>query len=228
MHNLLPKISIQVNPNIYLKDPESSDLGRKIISGSIDLIDDMGFNAFTFRKLASKIETTEASIYRYFESKHKLLLYLTAWYWAWMEYRLVFSISNISDPADRLGIAIDLLTVINEDSEDWFNRFEESKLNRIIYNESSKVYLTKEVDVENKEGVFLGYKELVGRISEIILEINPNFKYPHMLVSTMIEGSHQQRFFAQHLPRLTDNIKGEDSINCFYKQMVFELIEPKG
>ena len=35
---------------------------------------------FTFRKLAQKINTTEASVYRYFENKHRLLIYILAWY----------------------------------------------------------------------------------------------------------------------------------------------------
>ena len=71
MERLLPNISIRVNPSIYLKDPESSDLGRRIITGSIDMLDEMGLECFTFKKLGAKIKSTEASIYRYFESKHK-------------------------------------------------------------------------------------------------------------------------------------------------------------
>ena len=86
MKSLLSKVSITVNDRIYLKDPESSELGLKILKGSIDMIDEMGLEAFTFGKLAKRIGSTEASVYRYFESKHKLLIYLTAWYWAWMEY----------------------------------------------------------------------------------------------------------------------------------------------
>ena len=45
-----------------------------------------------------------------------------------------------------------------------------------------------------------------------------------MLLSTVIEGSHMQRYFAAHLPRLTDAVKGEDSIEEFYKEMVFKTI----
>ncbi len=224
MHSLLSKVTIQVNPRIFLKDPNSSELGKKIILGSIDLINEMGFNDFTFRKLAERIESTEASIYRYFESKHKLLLYLSAWYWAWMEYQLVFSLANIQSPTERLEIAIRLLTVPNTDQGSSASHIDESKLHQIVITESSKVYLTKEVDEENKDGVFLGYKQLVGRVSDIILEINSDYKYPNMLISTMIEGAHHQRFFGEHLPRLTDQHKGEDSIYSFYREMVFKCI----
>lgn len=223
MKDLLSKISIQVNECIYIKDPESSNLGRKIITGSIDLLDEIGFEAYTFGKLAKYIQSTEASIYRYFESKHKLLLYLTSWYWSWMEYRLVFGMINVKSPHKRLEKAIILLTEqIEEDGS--FAHINEIKLNRIVISEASKVYLTREVDVENEEGIFKTYKEIVQRVSDIIIEINSDYKYPHMLVSTIIEGAHYQRYFAEHLPLLTDKVKGEDAIINFSLDMIFKTI----
>ena len=150
LNSLLSKISIQVNSNVYLKDPESSDLGRKIIASGIDMIDELGYENFTFRKLAKEIKSTEASVYRYFESKHKLLLYFTAWYWSWTEYKLVFKLTNIESPEERLKKAIFLLTEeVKEDND--FSHINEIKLNRIVIAESSKVFLNKEVDVENEE-----------------------------------------------------------------------------
>ncbi|MFY0627614.1 MAG: TetR family transcriptional regulator [Reichenbachiella sp.] len=224
MKDLLSKVHIDVNESIYLKNPESSELGRKIIKGSIDMVHAHGFEDFTFKKLGKEIHSTEASIYRYFESKHKLLLYLTTWYWGWMEYRLVFAMANIPSSIERLQKALRLLTEqVKEDGN--FSHINEEKLNYIVISESSKSYLTRDVDVENKHGVFSGYKEIVARISDIVLEINPNYKYPHMLISTVIEGAHLQRYFAVHLPRLTDVIVGEDSIVEFYKEMVYKAIK---
>ncbi len=217
VRDLQSKISIQVNNNIYLKDPETSDLGLKIISGSINLIDDIGFEAFTFRKLATAISSTEASVYRYFESKHKLLVYLSSWYWAWMEYRLVFALANIPSAEERLKRSITLLTEkVKQDGS--VAHVDEVKLNQIVICDSSKAFLTKEVDEENKLGVFLEYKAVVERISQIILEINGSYKYPHMLVSTIIEGAHNQRYFADHLPQLTDVVKGRMQLPSFIKR----------
>lgn len=219
MNDLLRMVNIRVNSSTYLKDPESSDLGKRIISGSIDLLEAGGFENFTFKKLADQIHSTEASVYRYFESKHKLLLYLTSWYWAWMEYSLIFELTNIASPLERLNRAITLLTKeVKEDGS--FEHVNEIKLNKIVIADSFKSYFTKEVDKENKAGIFSGYKQLVERVSNIVLEINPEYKYPHMLVSTAIEGAHHQRFFKEHLPRLTDTVKGEDAITEFYKEMV--------
>ncbi len=107
MKNLLSVLKISVPEKIYIKDPETSDLGKRIIEHSILLIDEIGFESFTFKKLGSKISSNESSIYRYFESKHKLLLYLTSWYWAWLEYQLVIETFSISNKQEKLEKAID-------------------------------------------------------------------------------------------------------------------------
>lgn len=224
MNELLSKMLIPVNPAIYLKNPETSELGRKIIGHSIDLIEKMGFEAFTFGKLSKAIKSPEASVYRYFESKHKLLLYLTSWYWGWLEYKLVFSLANIQSPDDRLGLAIKLLTRADETGPG-FPHINISKLHRIVISDSSKAYLTKEVDNENKHGVFVGYKQLVKRVASIVREVNPKYKYPHMLISDMIEGAHHQHFFSKHLPSLTDSPGNGESVTSFYMDMVFKTIK---
>jgi hypothetical protein len=140
-----------------------------------------------------------------------------------MEYRIAFGLANIPAPEERLEKAIKLLT---EDIEldGSFEHINEYKLNKIVIAEAPKSYMTKEVDQNNKEGFFSGYKQLVARVSNIILEINPKYKYPHMLISTLIEGAHHQRFFAQHLPRLTDEVNGEDAIIEFSKEAAFKAI----
>ncbi|MFT4544350.1 MAG: AcrR family transcriptional regulator [Polaribacter sp.] len=217
-------LGILVNKRLYIKNPKTSDLGESIIEGAIDMIDEMGFEDFTFRKLAQRIGSTEASIYRYFESKHRLLLYLSCWYWRWLDYRIVLATTNIDSAEERLKRSIHVLVKqVEIDSE--FSHIDEVKLNRIIINESAKVYLNKHVDIENREGFFLDYKELVQRVSDVILEINPNYKYPHMLISTLIEGTHLQRFFAEHLPRLTDVVEGEDSATEFSLETIFSAIK---
>lgn len=221
MHNLLSNIKIKINEKVYLKDPESTVLGKKMLTQGIELIDELGFESFTFKKLATKIGSTEASIYRYFESKHHLLMYIVLWYWGWMEYRLVFGLNNIKSPEERLKKAIKILTErIEQDSK--FSHINEIKLNRIVISESSKLYLNKNVDTENSDGFFLKYKTVVQLVSDVILEINTNYKYPHMLVSTIIEGAHHQRYFAEHLPRLTDIIEGEDAVVVFYQDMAIQ------
>lgn len=203
MINLLSNLKIAVPENIFLKDPESSELGKRIVEHGILLIDEIGFDSFTFKKLGAKIESNESSIYRYFESKHKLLVYLTSWYWAWIEYQLVFATHNLSNEEEKLKKAIDIVArIITKDSA--FSHIDEVALNRIIINESSKSYLTTDVDAENKEGYFKIYKRLVSRISQMIQMVNPNYKYPSSLASTITEGSLHQHFLKNHFKSITD------------------------
>jgi len=222
---MIPRLQIIVNPNTYVKDPESSDLGQKILTIGIEMLDEMGFEVFTFKKLADRCGTTEASVYRYFESKHQLLLYLINWYWAGMEYRLAFAIANVPSAEERLMKALGLLTSPAAD-DPATPHINEAVLHRIVVAESPKAFFNKEVDRANSAGIFSGYKSLVQRVSDIVMEINPSYAYPHMLVSTLIEGSHYQRFFALHLPRLTDTATECDAISDFCMSLATNAIKP--
>jgi AcrR family transcriptional regulator len=223
MENFNANIQLRVMDSVYIKNPESSELGLKIISGSIELLDILGFENFTFKKLAILINSTEASIYRYFESKHQLLSYLACWYWGWTEYRILFGIANVESPSEKLKKALQILTEPVQ-IDDSFSHINEVKLNKILIREFSKIYLNTHVDEDNKVGYFLPFKSVVARVSNIVTEINPDFKFPHMLISTIIEGAHHQRFFAEHLPRLTDTLDGQDAVTMFYTDMVFRTI----
>ncbi|MEE9348871.1 MAG: helix-turn-helix domain-containing protein [Flavobacteriaceae bacterium] len=221
MKNL--NLQIEISSELYAKNPNSSELGQSIISKSIELISEVGFEAFTFKKLGLLINSPESSVYRYFKSKHVLLVYLTSWYWTWTEYRLAFATTNINSPKERLKKSIEILTkpVLVDNSFSYIN---EVLLSEIIFSESIKAYHTKSVDEENKKGCFKAYKRVVQSVSDIVLEIAPNFQYPHMLISTTIEGAHQQHYFAEHLPALTDFDKEKDSIYKFYKQLIFNFL----
>lgn len=224
MKNLLANIKLKVDKRVYLKDPEGSEKGRNLVEQGILLIDALGLESFTFKKLAEKTSTTEATVYRYFESKHMLLSYLISWYWNWLEYRLVFATSNISSPEERLKIAISILSGKIEIDTD-FAHVNEVVLQRIVVAESAKAYLTKEVDENNKEGFFITYKRLCKRISDIILEINPRYKYPTSLASTVAESAHYQKFFSLHLPSLTNiSNRDENQLEEFLTDLVFKSI----
>jgi hypothetical protein len=86
---------------------------------------------------------------------------------------------------------------------------DEPVLYSVIIAEAPKTYLVKDVDEENLDGVFLPYKGLCAIIASFILAINPKYKYAHSLASTIVETCHNQIFFSEHLPRLTD-LKEDD------------------
>jgi AcrR family transcriptional regulator len=218
MKNSFPNIKITVNNKLYVKDPETSDLGKKIIQNSILLIDEIGFELFTFKKLGERIQSNESSIYRYFENKHKLLLYLSSWYWGWLDYNLVFSTANIINPLERLEKAIIIVTQnITDDLET--PHINEEVLNRIIISEFTKTFLTKEVDEENKEGFFLVYKKVVNRIMEIIMEVNPQYKYAKSLASSVVEGALHQQYIKKHFKTIT-NFNETENVTQFYIELV--------
>jgi AcrR family transcriptional regulator len=218
------RIHIEVNPELYLKKPDSSVLGRKIVSTGLEMINDLGFELFTFKKLGERIESPESSIYRYFENKHTFLIYLVSWYWSWIEYQIVFATINVDSPVEKLKKAVYIIAQpINIDQTSSF--IDEVILSKIIISESVKAYHTKSVDDENKKGFFESYKKVVQRVSDIILEINQNYEFPHMLISTIIEGAHQQKYFAEHLPSLTDVNNSKDTISEFYTNMVLRVIK---
>lgn len=203
MDQILSNIKIQVNSKIYVKDPETSVLGKKIIEQSIILIDEIGFDDFTFKKLGERIGSNESSIYRYFENKHKLLVYLSSWYWSWMEYRLVFATSNLSDSGEKLKKAIAVVTEKIEDDQNT-PHINEAILNKIIIAEFTKTFHTKEVDQENKEGFYLIYKRVVYRITSIINEVNPEYTFAKSLASNIVEGALHQHFIKNHMKTITD------------------------
>jgi AcrR family transcriptional regulator len=222
MERLLQSVKIAINEKIYVKDPESSDLGKRIIKESILMINEMGFESFTFKKLGSRINSNESSIYRYFENKHKLLLYLTSWYWGWLEYQLVFETNSISDSKDKLNRSIEIITrKTKEDSA--FSHINEVLLNKIVINEYSKSYLTTEVDEENKEGYFVIYKRLVNRISLAIQQVNPKYNYPSSLASTVVEGALHQHFLKEHFASITDCNK-EVTPSEYFINLVFNTL----
>ncbi|PQJ81949.1 TetR/AcrR family transcriptional regulator [Polaribacter glomeratus] len=218
MKDLLSALKISVPDKIFIKDPETSELGKRIIEQGIILITEIGFENFTFKKLGIKIGSNESSIYRYFESKHKLLLYLSSWYWAWLEYQLVIETFSIANTNEKLEKAITILTrTIEEDSS--FSHINETLLYKIIVNESSKSFLTKEVDTENKEGYFEIYKRLIARLDQMILAVKPDFKYGLSLASTIIEGGLHQHFLREHFPSIT-NCKNEETPTKFFIYLV--------
>ena len=221
-------IQIKMNESLYLRNPETSELGRNIIKYSIELIHKSGFESFTFKKLSEAIGTTEAGVYRYFENKHNLLVYIVSFYWGWLEFQINYQTKNLKDPEIKIKKIIQLLAENVEDDIST-GHLDESMLHQIVIAEGSKAYLTKNVTADNKLQFFKPYKDLCNVVVEIILEFNPKYKYPHSLASTIIEMAHLQNFFMNHLPSLTDFSKNKsvDQIVAFLNELTFSAIEIK-
>jgi len=220
-------LSFKLNEHLYLKDPQRTELGQNIIKKSVDMIDQLGFEHFTFKKLALEIESTEASVYRYFENKHRLLHYLISWYWNWLEYKIDMAINSLKNPDDKLRA---FLRIVAEKKkfDPTFEFINEDALYRIVMDELDKTFLTKWVDTDNEEGLFVSFKSLCKKIASLIKEINPKYRYPNGLISTTLLAAKQQHFFAEHLPSLT-NLKNDrkfhQNLYLFLESLVFNTIK---
>ena len=219
-------VQISVNDNLYLRDPQSSELGKNMIREGISLINELGIESFTFKKLAARIQSTEASIYRYFTNKHYFLVYLVSYYWEWVRFRIDFNTMNVVDPERKLKIAIKTIvdTIRLANPADFIDR---DALHQLVVLEGTKAYHVKEVDEENKQGFFRTLKLLNAKIAGIILEINPDFPYPTAASSDLLEMANNHFYYAQHLPSLTD-IKLENDnmreLELMMEYFIFRLI----
>jgi hypothetical protein len=60
----------------------------------------------------------------------------------------------------------------------------------------------------------------------MVVAVNPAYRYPVALVSTVVESSHMQKHFAEHLPSLTEvsHADADSSTTSFLTELVFRAI----
>ena len=216
-------IKIMMNEHLFLRNPEDSVLGRKIVKHGLELINKLGFENFTFKKLAEYINTTEAGIYRYFENKHRLLVYLITWYWSCLEYKVIYSTNNIYDPKVKIKKIVAILTA-NDDLNLPMDYIDERLAANLAMIEGSKAYLTRQVDKDNQSRLFKPYKDLCNQIAAVIKELNPQYQFAHSLATTLVETSQSQKYFMTHLPALTDfgKQKSDKRLLSFLETLIFD------
>jgi len=220
-------ISISVHPNTYLRDPKETTLGKKIIKHSIDILSETGYHCFNFKQLAKQMSSTEASVYRYFENKHMLLVYLCSWYWDYLNYLIEIDTRNVSNPEQKLRIAI--RTIVNGSSAQSPTDFiDQSKLHIVIVEHFFKAMFNKTTSVAAKENLFANYRNLNSNLTSIVKEFNPEFKYPCAMASTIIKMSIDHSYYADQicsLTEITNCIKTkkdqiEEMINYFVQKLL--------
>jgi AcrR family transcriptional regulator len=218
-----------INEGLYLKNPQSTPVGKAIIRESILMMADLGNEHFTFKKLAIRINTTEATVYRYFENKHLLLLYVINLYWLLIEFQIIFYTQNLKDNKSKINRIIQIL-MESAEGKLKYEGIDVAALYRIIITEGNKVYMTKSVKEDNDKQFFKAYKDLCNTIAEIFKSYNAKYKYHHSLASTLIEMAHLQHFFAENLPRLTDkkgNLNNNKYVAQYLDNFVFSVLDKK-
>ncbi|RYF54137.1 MAG: TetR/AcrR family transcriptional regulator [Cytophagaceae bacterium] len=220
-------VQVRMNEKLFLRDPEQSELGRRIIRQGILLIDEIGFEETTFRKLADRMGTKEASIYRYFENKHRLLLYLIDWYWQWLDFQVMFETNNLIDGREKLERVLRVLLQTNIPSPTTPDDINLVALHNIVICEASKAYLTRHVAEDNQQQLFKPYKDLTARIAALILDYRPDYPYARSQASSIIETAHYQSFFMRYLPSLTDfaGANSNASLLEFLRHLLFATLD---
>lgn len=220
-------VQVRMNEKLFLRDPEQSDLGRRIIRQGILLINELGFEETTFRKLADRLGTKEASIYRYFENKHRLLVYLVDWYWQWLDFQVLFETNNLPDAREKLERVLLVLLQTNASTPATPDDIDVRALHDIVICEASKVYLTRHVTEDNRQQLFKPFKDLTARIASLILEYRPDYPYARSQASSIIETAHYQSFFMRYLPSLTDfgGSNRTDTLLQFLRHQLFATLD---
>lgn len=197
-------IKFRLNEQLCVKDPESTELGKSIVQGAIELMYASGFEQFTFRKLSIHIQTTEATIYRYFSSKHQLLLYLQNWYWSYLEFLSRLLITEEKTADEKMRMVLEIITHHHEKGPALMD-YDLNQLHSIVIAEFSKSNLMRAMDTHHCDVVFNPLTGFCTYVSQIILELKPAYPYARSLASTLLQTAHDQQFYTHHVPLLTNH-----------------------
>jgi AcrR family transcriptional regulator len=216
------KYSFTLNSDLYIKDPTSSETGRKVIASGAKLILATGLEAYTAKKLATEAGITEATVYKYFANKQRLLQYYFQLYWTWLEQQVKVFTAIETDPEQRLIKAVRVISNIPSVAADP-GVISKEDLRELVINEGSKAYYHVMVDEDNAKRIFAPYKSITALLAEMIKAVQPEEKYPLALATTIIEMSHSLKYFAKHLPALTDFPRETDQakLDDFLIQLLF-------
>jgi len=205
-----------------LKDPRQTKLGRSIVKNGIYMIAELGFEEMNFKKLGKAIGSPEASIYRYFENKHKFLLYIMAMYWGMIDQHCEKIIHSRNGHEEKIYSILELLCT-SPDIPFGNVKIPGEVIYAVVIGESVKTFMTKHVDADNHHGAFRTLKSTTSHLAELLSEYSPDYPFPKALASTIIEMSLYQRYFSEHLPSMTD-IGKHQSIVDDLKQWIIGLL----
>jgi len=196
-------IRIHLNENLYLRNPEQTQAGQTIITAGLELFLDLGFESVTFKKLGEQAGITEATIYKYFNNKHRLLQYYFDLYWVWVKEVSKIRLINTSDPSKQLHEHLQLLSGIWPEQV-LGTQVDPKLLRKLVITEGFKSFLNKKVDEDNKLHLFKPYKDYCSYLADCLTSINPKYSHSRTLATTLIEMAHSLEFYCQHLPAMTN------------------------
>lgn len=200
---VFPQVHLRPDPELFLRDPESTRLGKAMLVEGIVLMNELGLEAFTFKKLAVRIGCTEVSLYKFFPNKQRLLQYYFQFYWLWLRQLCGGFAERSLDPRKTLKQVVEALCGV------WPKELPAAQLDpyglRLLHiEEGTKSYLHKNVDADNARLLFLPYKALAAFIAECMVACRKDVPMPRSFATTIIEMAHSLPFAMEHLPSLTE------------------------
>lgn len=196
-------IQLRPDPALYLRDPESTRLGKAMLSEGIVLMNELGLEAFTFKKLAARIGCTEVGLYRFFPNKQRLLQYYFQVHWLWLLQLCGGFAERSVDPRQTLKQVVEALCGV------WPQELPPAQLDphglrSLHIAEGMKSYLHKNVDADNARLLFMPYKALAAFIADRLVACRKDVPMPQSFATTLIEMANSLPFAMEHLPSLTE------------------------
>jgi AcrR family transcriptional regulator len=202
MTSILTQLNIQLDESLYLKDPMGTEVGHELVRTGAELIAHDGLESFTMKKLATELGSPESTVYRYFQNKNQLMLYISSWYWSLLEWKIAFATANLSDARQSLDKALQVLSGGTEEVQTAI--VHEQLLNKIVIRESFKSLHICAPNTESCERFFGAYLNLTQRLAELISNVHRAYPMPKALAVTLIETAHYQQFLQHFIPALTE------------------------
>lgn len=204
----MAQIHVQPHASLHLRDPDASPTGRRILKEGLELMTDIGLEAFTFRKLADKAGCTEVTVYNYFANKQRLLQYFFQVYWLWL---LANTGERITGEGARQRLSITIRTLCGIWPKGTLAaQLDPDTLRDLVILEGSKSFLHKNVDADNALKLFKPYKDLCAQVATALQACAPDVPQPRSFATMLLEMSHSLDFAMRHLPALTELSNGQD------------------
>lgn len=204
----MPRYLIEPAAGLALRDT-ASPMGTRIVNEGLALLNEIGLEAFTFKKLAERIGCTEVTVYHYFANKQRLLQYYFQVYWLWLATHCQQEGRTMKDPLARLHGDIRALCGL------WpvdalAAQFDPAALRELVISEGSKSFMHKNVDSDNKLKLFKPYKDLCAHIAAELKTCAPRMRNARSFSTTLVEMAHSLEFAMHHLPALTELSEKKD------------------
>lgn len=199
----VPLVHLRPDPALSLKDPESSELGRAILLEGLALMNELGLEGFTFKKLAARVGSTEVSLYKYFPNKQRLLQYYFQLYWLWLRQLTGRHAERANTPREALERVVEAICGVWPKDMPAL-QLDPHALRTLVIDEGMKSYLHKNVDEDNAQRLFMPYKELSAFMAEMLVDCRKDVPLPRSFATTVIEMAHSLPFAMEHLPSLTE------------------------